>query len=97
MRHAGFTGEVITQRQITDLLNAFEARRPADRHGQRPIWNRKRTRTLLRAIKLTPIQERKGCKIFYSVEELRKLQPLLADGLTCGSAPAQDEQLGRAA
>ncbi len=40
--------------QIAQLLNAFEQMKPADRHGQRPIWNRKRTRELLRNAGIPP-------------------------------------------
>jgi len=33
--------------EIAQLLNAYEQTQPADRRGQRPIWNRRRTRELL--------------------------------------------------
>ena len=45
---------VYTVGQVTQLLNAHEQRKPADRHGQRPIWNRERTRALLRNAGIAP-------------------------------------------
>jgi hypothetical protein len=51
------------------LLNAFEQTKPADRHGQRKIWNRRRTRALLRGAGLLPGPSS------YTVAQVRALAP----------------------
>lgn len=58
---------------VTRMLNALAAAAPADRHGQRPTWNRFKTRRALQKRGLPPRQ--------FTLVELRRAWPELAEVL----------------
>ncbi len=68
---------VFQRSEITALLNAYEEAdaRHKPKGYQRKIWNRKNTRTFLKACGLVPLQERKGCKTYYTLAQIRELAP----------------------
>lgn len=65
---------VYSRAEITQLLNAYEERIPARPGNRRKIWNRKNTRTLLRALGLEP-HHKKGGKLFFTFAQLKDLAP----------------------
>lgn len=57
---------------ITRMLNAFAQEKAADRHGQRPIWNRWRVRRQLK---------KKGLGPTFTLVELKRAWPELVDSM----------------
>jgi len=72
---------VYSRAEITQLLNAYEERIPARPGNRRKIWNRKNTRTLLRALGIVPSQAAPGCKLYITFEQLKQVAPDLVGSM----------------
>lgn len=67
--------------EITQLLNAFEETKRRAKGEQRKIWNRKSSRTFLKAFGILPRGAGERCKAFVTFAQLREMAPGLVDGI----------------
>jgi hypothetical protein len=65
---------VYSRADLTRLLNAYEERIPARPGNQRKLWNRKNTRTMLRALGLQP-HHKQGGKLYFTLTQLMDVAP----------------------